>query len=545
MKIELGPVLHFESCDELRWSFSVHVMVRSTAAGQAPPLELRVTGAKAGALELVADFTDVARLAVWCWRVDAPRGPAQGVVSYAITGSDATLAEVTDVAVPSTKRLPRIAFFSCNGFSSAELARTTRDPLALWRAMLDEHRKGLAPEGLRDPNTPSAVHLLLGGGDQVYADSLDVLRELDTLCASALKKKASSAKRHDDALKQYLQLYAARWSEPELAAMLARVPCALTWDDHDIFDGWGSHDERVQGSAAYGDVYRAAREAFRALQLGGGRGGRAPSLVHPSLAAQPEGPFLQTLELTSEGEALSIVMLDARSQRTPDEVLGKTQWDVLGAQLRRAKDPARTSHTVVVSSIPVVHLRYKAVSWILERAVPGAQEIEDDLRDQWEHPAHLGERARLIHTLLRHQHDQSTRVTILSGDVHTGALGCIESTRGEHAFGGPLEVARITQLTSSGIVHPSPSSWQRWFLELLGAEGRNEVDPGVVTSMLHLDSRTERLWSRNFLLIDLEPERPSAPVTLWARFVSEDRTIGRLVTVPSPRTEVSIHRGPG
>ena len=57
----------------------------------------------------------------------------------------------------------------------------------------------------------------------------------------------------------YFELYCKRWAQPQLAAMLASVPTIMMWDDHDIFDGWGSHPPARQRSPVFQGIFAAAR----------------------------------------------------------------------------------------------------------------------------------------------------------------------------------------------------------------------------------------------------------------------------------------------
>ena len=77
--------------------------------------------------------------------------------------------------------------------------------------------------------------------------------------------------------------------------------------------------------------------------------------------------------------------------------------------------------------------------------LPGHQTWQDDLIDQWPSAAHWDEWADLLQELVAFSARTGARVTSVSGEIHLGALGLIES--------GATE---IYQLTSSGIVHPPP-----------------------------------------------------------------------------------------
>lgn len=40
-----------------------------------------------------------------------------------------------------------------------------------------------------------------------------------------------------------------------------------TWDDHDIFDGWGSYPPHLQNCSAFGQVFRLAKKMYAAFQM--------------------------------------------------------------------------------------------------------------------------------------------------------------------------------------------------------------------------------------------------------------------------------------
>jgi hypothetical protein len=85
-------------------------------------------------------------------------------------------------------------------------------------------------------------------------------------------------------------------------------------------------------------------------------------------------------------------------------------------------------------------------------------------------------------------------VTSLSGEIHLGALGLIES-RG----------TRIYQLTSSGIVHPPPPAMAVKVLEWIGAR-RTPLAPDLTARLLPLPGHDRRfLRARNWLELEVSP----------------------------------------
>ncbi len=147
--------------------------------------------------------------------------------------------------------------------------------------------------------------------------------------------------------------------------------------------------------------------------------------------------------------------------------------------------------------------------------IPGHQDLEDDLRDHWRSLPHLGERRRLIRQLLDLATRCRTRVTLLSGDVHVPAMGVVQSSRPEHVG----DAAAITQLISTGIVHPSGGRLLTWALDRLLADFENEVERGIIERMLELPDTGRRLLpNRNWLALEFNGSSAEKNQKLWARW---------------------------
>jgi len=103
---------------------------------------------------------------------------------------------------------------------------------------------------------------MLLGGDQLYADEIwSTVPELKKWNELSLDKKVSRSanKAMVEQIERFFdQLYAERWSDPTMSLMLAQVPSLMMWDDHDIFDGWGSFPEDLQGCEVFQAIFQAA-----------------------------------------------------------------------------------------------------------------------------------------------------------------------------------------------------------------------------------------------------------------------------------------------
>jgi hypothetical protein len=425
-------------------------------------------------------------------------------IEYGFAGEDRRWS----FSVPGSGQPLRIGYASCNGFSVPGDMKRIADKNAVWRDLWATHA--------RQP-----LHMLLMGGDQIYADQLwDAVPELRGF--NELPREQRVAMSAGPSLlgnieQFYAGVYRDRFSQTPVADALASIPTLMMWDDHDIFDGWGSYSDEEQASPVFRTIFAAARTCFVLFQLQSD----ANALSWPALPGQPS--FNALLRIGSFG----LLVLDLRSERSQRQVLALETWNVVLDALDRTEG---LRHLFVMSSIPVVHPDMS----FLERGlgfVPGMQGIEDDLHDQWVSYNHRTERLRFIHRLLDFADAKGTRVSILSGDVHVAALGVIESVRRPVRW---LYANVINQLTSSPIVHPPPQRIVRYFLEQLGREV-NELDQGISAQMLQFPGTNYRIIdARNWLSLEFdERER------VWANWhVEGEQQVVTKVVHPCERADL-------
>jgi len=470
MEILLGPILTFRGLDGDGWHIGALVV---TDDGAAPDFACP-TANTTGGFELLWEVGG--KRALTC-RFSVKPGKDARTVDYSV-GTAAY-----QLHVPAAGAAPHMAYGSCNGFSSLKAMKNVRDNNHLWRSMGDQHRA--AP-----------FHLLLLGGDQVYADSMWSTVPMMTDWATLGWEEGNAAPATpamQKALREfYFNLYTSRWAQPEVAEMLARVPTIAMWDDHDLIDGWGSYPGDRQNCAVYRDaIWPAARKAFRTFQqqLKDGE-------AHPGAIAPERG-----LSFAHVTGPVAILALDLRSERTDRQILSETHWDHVYEWMDALPD---VRHLIVMSSIPVVYPGFDVLERILG-FLPGYQDLEDDLRDHWRTRAHKGERLRFIHRLLD-LGARKIRPTIVSGDVHVAGLGYVESTRAGHSTS-----AALNQLISSGIVHPGPGGAVVFALRHL-FDRPDEMDRGIVGRMVEFPGTQDKfVGSRNFLTL-----RPDDQSRLWS-----------------------------
>lgn len=461
--IRLGPILFARGTQGDRWRVSAVFLL----AGEADPPDLRAEGV---GLAIPPRFlAGYPGETLWRYDFAVPRGPQEGRAGYGFDGED----RVWHFPVPGSAVPPRIAFAACGGCEDeAEIAAAGLSRNGLWGGLLGRHRA-------------EPFHLLLLGGDQVYADGLweavPALVPAARLSESRRAEAAVPPELPDQLDRWYLETYRHAWSQPEVAAVLASLPILCMWDDHDIIDGWGSHDGAVQDSPLYQEVFAAARRAFRVFQLG-----HTPDVPAETLCGPP-GTHTQAIHVNGVG----VLALDLRAERRPDRVLSPASWDLLPGWLERFRD---CRQLLVMSSVPLAFpsfaLAERLLAWL-----PGRQKLEDDLRDQWRSPAHQEEWRRMVRTLAAFARETRCRVTILSGEVHFGACGVIR--------GLDLD---MRQLVSSGIVHPPPGDFVLDMMER-ASRGPEPLFDGLELEMTPFAETGRRvLRHRNWLSLRGTPD---------------------------------------
>jgi hypothetical protein len=540
MRLFLGPILYAETqTDPEAWSFSVNLLLSGAETARPPPLRLAfrdAAGQEVGTVSgptLAADFSGLEApwaCVSWKWAVRLPRRDAEQRVSYRFDATspavDWRMDDVKDVLVPALGSSPRCAFFSCNGVSQLKGWATLNRPFALWEEMRrqQEHEAGF--------------HLLLGGGDQLYADSLwytnATLARFQELPREQRLRRPAPDGLEAELLRDYVRVYMERWGEHGIGPMLARVPGLYTWDDHDIMDGWGSQEE-LQESPTLRALYGAAAVAFEAFQLGALRADvrtrREPGATH----------YFQAATFPGKACDLDVVLLDLRSGRTSrtmpngkvdHTILSDAQWQHFDAWRRehtvRAAERSRPRHVLLVSSIPVVYMRFRpgvesSAAWVGMR---------DDLLDQWESVIHRGERTRLMMNLFELAKDSCCAVTVLSGDAHVGSRALIRSRNVLHLHPGYAEVY-IEQVTSSGIVHPPPSALELMGLRALANDLPEDLPGHLRTELLPVGSDLY-LRERNWLSLRVSEGQGSRSPKLWLKWEAEHSHIDVQVVVDSP-----------
>ncbi|PSR53536.1 phosphodiesterase [Adhaeribacter arboris] len=484
-KIIVGPVLGFRGVKEGRWDTSALLVLQ----GEATPPELTVITSSTHSIKaeavLLKTYADH-----FVWRLDwwVAQTNIEQAIDYTVNNG-----ATYRYFIPAQNTTLRICYGSCFGVYNLKDLNKVRKKNAMWKVLQQQHQ--IKP-----------YHLFFLGGDQIYSDQVwDHVQPLREWLSKSLKKRLPAP--FTEAMQQqvehfYFHLYLHMWSQKQPAAMLSQIPTLMMWDDHDIFDGWGSYTPEQQACAVFQGIFAQARKHFRLFQL----------------QAKDNQDLSGATFMGTEGYSyahrlgnLAIVALDLRSERTQNQVMSPGTWTQLQAwldNLQQSSAPnqpgiTKCKHLLVMSGIPIVN----ADLTLLEAALdlePGQQRMEDDLKDQWLSLAHQEERLRFIHSLFRFSQAAGCRVTIVSGDAHVAFMGYLESDSGTATTS---EANVIHQLTSSAMVNLPPPTLVLYMMEKLLAGRIEQVNPNITARLLDFPGTSRHLLgTRNWLSLTVDEQ---------------------------------------
>ncbi|WP_062206697.1 alkaline phosphatase D family protein [Aureimonas sp. AU12] len=459
--LEAGPVLYARGATPVESQLTVLAVTRE--GDPAPVLE-----PEGGAARAMTRRAMLFGHAVWTSDFTLP---AKDAAAYRVNGEPHTVR--TDLGGDL-----RVAFVSCNGQEEGDEDRSHEDRDVMWRRLAQEHES--------DPFV-----LLLQGGDQLYADEavkahpetarwheLPVERRPEVAWEPAMAEAVRGY-----FFRRYLQLF----RQPAMRILSAGVPTMMIWDDHDIFDGWGSHPPALQESPVALGLFAAAREMFVLFQLGAGPDA-LPTCVPDATGA--------SLTHAARFPGFAVILPDLRSERTPARVMGEAGWRALTSVLAEVPDGDRR---IVVSSVPALGPRLSLVEALLD-FYPGQQQYEDDLRDQWQSRGHRAEWIRFLTALEREAIERAGPLTVVSGEIHL-------ATRGEMRL---RDGTAIHQLVASGITHPKPPRAMAIGLGLLSRLGHAPLRGRPVRLKALPGKSATYTAERNYLVLTRRADRWSA-----------------------------------
>jgi phosphodiesterase/alkaline phosphatase D-like protein len=275
---------------------------------------------------------------------------------------------------------------------------------------------------LLDELTDADARFLLLVGDQLYSDAIPTISVRDNLPGDDAHPPPL-----DLAVQAYRRVTRGYFGESGFRRLRERFPTLCVWDDHDIFNDWGS---RLQESPLDKLLFRAADRVYREYQHA-----RNPA----NLTSGDAPPYTFFSQFGTAG----FLVLDLRGARhfTEGRLLGRRQWEAFRAFL--AGERARDLHTLfVVVSVPVAHVS----RWFVEAFQRLPSDQASQVRDRWCARAFIASRDEFLDELFAWESAVPHRQAILlSGDVHAASAFSIRNRRGPGV---------VRQFTSSAFTTP-------------------------------------------------------------------------------------------
>ncbi|GFE66984.1 alkaline phosphatase D family protein [Litoreibacter roseus] len=448
--ISLGPILGIER--DYRYSLILLLPKKlETASGDLLKLVVSARGKRTS--NPPATYASTFGHTLYRFEFEVDPSVETEAVDYTIELSGAPLENASgetswSFVVPGKEVVPKVGFASCNGNDKLLAPEMDAAEFVMWDKLIAAHNQ---------EELSYAFHCLLLCGDQVYADPIwDRVPYFKKYGLNGRNSgKKMSAHRIDPAEKEafiaqleafYEDLYIGCWTRPSIAKVLASVPSVMMWDDHDIFDGWGSYPTELQNCEVFQVIYDVAKRYFELLQIRTRLNSALISNDHYSQRV----PFRN----------FEMLILDNRSLRTRDQIMSDLQYQELesvrdGSVFDQAKGELAKQRTFIFGiPVPVAHLNYKKraegllgrLGWLFKGDF--RKSLDDDALDHWDHHLHADEQKRLIDLLFSFgdRHDPKY-IHIVSGDVHSAGAGRIERRQGAERH--------VNQLIASPIVyHP-------------------------------------------------------------------------------------------
>lgn len=299
--------------------------------------------------------------------------------------------------VPSRHESMRIMFHSCNGFSVGTDMDLWTGP-TLWNDVLRVHAE-------------QPIHVMVGGGDQIYNDSVRVDGPLKpwTDIANPRKRRDFPFNEEMRALcdDYYFDNYVKWYTTEPFRTANAQIPQINIWDDHDIIDGFGSYTDHFMKCAVFRGIGGVAHKYYLLFQhhippppstfttdaphttktTGATTAVDSvqlkdtyvmlPKTEDPSfIIGNKPGPYVEERSRNlycQLGKRIALVGIDARTERTRHQVNYPETYDLIFRRTSEelAKSNGSIKHLVLLLGVPIAYPRLQWLENILSSPIIG------------------------------------------------------------------------------------------------------------------------------------------------------------------------------
>jgi hypothetical protein len=253
--------------------------------------------------------------------------------------------------VPPRGQAMNMMFHSCNGFSASVNPNDLSGPDPMWRDVLNTHQS-------------QPFHVMIGGGDQIYNDSVG--REcglfdewLDIRNPQHKHTAVFTSDMQDEMEEFYLERYCMWFSQGLFGLAASQIPMVNMYDDHDIFDGYGSYPHHYMKSPVFTGLGAVAFKYYMLFQhqsILTETENTEPSWI---LGPQP-GPYIKELSRSlyvSMGGKVALLAVDCRTERTEHNVIDDKTWEKIMNRMYAEVRRGQVEHLLVLLGVPIAYPR--------------------------------------------------------------------------------------------------------------------------------------------------------------------------------------------
>ena len=362
-----GPFIKFGNLVGDSWTGSILFMTRNDTTPPSAKLYVRSNPSSSVRRRLEPKLLDTCHgWRFWRFEVAVTLCPEETAVDYEVTATG--LVKKATFWVQASGKPFHVGYTSCNGISlsipAGHYAR--QDPTYCWRDIVQVHAR-------------IPIHVLIGGGDQVYSDA--VWKKEAFVAWGDLHKYDKpvapwTQEHQEQATAFYLNNYIDSFTMPVVSDVYACLPSYFVWDDHDVFDGFGSYSKGLQGSEFFSRLFAVARRFYLLFQLhtteeiataneqlewidkDKSDGYHSVKYVLSGVRiACPDtesslSPVGWSVARRSLGHQIAAIGIDMRSKRTKHRIIPESTYRIIEEQMLGLPD--HVEHVVVLSGVPVV-----------------------------------------------------------------------------------------------------------------------------------------------------------------------------------------------
>ncbi|KAG0687705.1 hypothetical protein C6P40_001972 [Pichia californica] len=398
--------------------------------------------------------------------------------------------------IPTKYQSMNIMSFSCNGFSLGTDTESFKG--SLWLDVIRKHN---------NPNFH--YHVMIGGGDQIYADSIKNISKKfqEWLKHKHIHSKEKLTQDMEDSFDDYYLNRYISWFgkgywygtvgktiQSILPIALATIPQINIFDDHDIIDGFGSYSDITMRQEIFAGVGQHAFKYYMLFQHHTPYN-ESPQNESSWIMGKTKGPYITENSrsiFAKLGKSIAFLGLDCRTERTKHQIVTSSTYDLTFDRLEKEihnsiQAGKQIKHLLVLLGVPICYPRMVFLERIMDSPLispilylarkgiiahglvnefDGEVELLDDLNDHWCSHSHKLERNKLMDRLQKFGERHNVRITILSGDVHLCCASRFRTLKSADELNPKNDPNFILNLISSAIVNAPPPDGMVKFLSM-------------------------------------------------------------------------------